>query len=53
MTFWSKKDQNWTPNWTPVCDLKMQEIEGYFLADKSAKKESPKIPINWIRKIDS
>jgi hypothetical protein len=42
VTFWSKKDQNWTPNWTPFCDQTMREIDGHFLADKSAKKESLK-----------
>jgi hypothetical protein len=30
VTFWSKKDQNWTPNWTPNYRLKMSEIEGHF-----------------------
>ena len=53
MTFWSRKDQNWTPNWTPFCDLTMREIEGHFKRIKALKKSPFKIPKNWIRKIDS
>ena len=52
MTFWSRKDQNWTPNWTPFCDLIMREIEGHFKRIKAPKKSTCKIPKNWIRKID-